>query len=702
MSIRKNLENKLKFLKRKNVLLAGVGSLIMFYSTFVGGCSDLNKNNIEENKSKYENALIVSPLGFSFDDQVVLQSGLNVEKSLFGDRYRFTNNFSCLDTDVDEKNVSGKNLDVKGDVYFLNDCGILRKVFGDKCNRNGGLSEGFCENNKLVVENYRCNNGCLDGACVKDCVSEISEDKECGKFIDNCGKISDLGECSNDKECLENKCFGCTDTDFSYKDVYKYINKFEKGEVVGLDTLGNIITRIDYCVNDKKVKEYFCKENDLVVQMSLSCEGSSVCLDGACVNENMRCFDNDDQDKDIRSSVVGVNEYDKEYNIFDYCLSKYILNEKVCNDDVSETLRIECENGCLNGKCLTDNEVFPDCLDLVEGHNSPDENRINLVFVGHMFENINDLKDRANYLIEGNGLFSLEPFLSNRNLFNFWFVNESYELSQNKENCPSVDTNLEDSCDLKNIYAINICNYKTSKVGRRSGNEVSLNINSGRGVMSHELGGHIIGGLADVYPGSHGSPNAANDIDEAIGWWKEYIGNGCGEPGVVDCDPDDENYNVEVSYVSGEFEKCFKDGPIEGCQVSSREYILDESSDVIKYDIRMIGFQAQDKNECLNGSKYCIYSEEDNFYCKVPYLEESENCEDRINYDVYGNNLENPAEKDYQFLIRENIIRPHLDSVMYSAGEDTSFGEVNEREICKKMENLLMTSLDYCGKFESN
>jgi len=31
---------------------------------------------------------------------------------------------------------------------------------------------------------------------------------------------------------------------------------------------------------------------------------------------------------------------------------------------------------------------------------------------------------------------------------------------------------------------------------------------------------------------------------------------------------------------------------------------------------------------------------------------------------------------------------------MYSAGEDTSFGEVNEREICKKMENLLMTSLD--------
>ena len=39
--------------------------------------------------------------------------------------------------------------------------------------------------------------------------------------------------------------------------------------------------------------------------------------------------------------------------------------------------------------------------------------------------------------------------------------------------------------------------------------------------------------------------------------WKEFIGNGCKEEKIIDCIPEDENYNLEI----GCFEECtYKSG----------------------------------------------------------------------------------------------------------------------------------------------
>ena len=75
------------------------------------------------------------------------------------------------------------------------------------------------------------------------------------------------------------------------------------------------------------------------------------------------------------------------------------------------------------------------CKPLVEGHNSLNLSRINIVFVGLMpdrvYENISCedyLKDIAYRAISydgtGEGIFSLEPFKSNKDRFNFWYVDK--------------------------------------------------------------------------------------------------------------------------------------------------------------------------------------------------------------------------------------------------------------------------------------
>lgn len=66
------------------------------------------------------------------------------------------------------------------------------------------------------------------------------------------------------------------------------------------------------------------------------------------------------------------------------------------------------------------------CSDFISNHNKPEENRINLVLIGFDYTSLEKFKNVAELAIdfrsEGRGLFSLEPFKSNKDKFNIWYV----------------------------------------------------------------------------------------------------------------------------------------------------------------------------------------------------------------------------------------------------------------------------------------
>ena len=68
------------------------------------------------------------------------------------------------------------------------------------------------------------------------------------------------------------------------------------------------------------------------------------------------------------------------------------------------------------------------CREAIPGHNNPNENRINFIFVGNHYPNLETFMTIVNSAlgIEENsfGLFRLEPFRSNMDKFNFWYVNQ--------------------------------------------------------------------------------------------------------------------------------------------------------------------------------------------------------------------------------------------------------------------------------------
>ncbi|MFB6144823.1 MAG: hypothetical protein ABEJ98_05930 [Candidatus Nanohaloarchaea archaeon] len=67
--------------------------------------------------------------------------------------------------------------------------------------------------------------------------------------------------------------------------------------------------------------------------------------------------------------------------------------------------------------------------------NGPSSEKIDVLFYGGQFQNVSQLKSNASYLVDWNGnnqgLMSLRPFKSNREMFNFWVLNTSEKVPVN-------------------------------------------------------------------------------------------------------------------------------------------------------------------------------------------------------------------------------------------------------------------------------
>lgn len=252
-------------------------------------------------------------------------------------------------------------------------------------------------------------------------------------------------------------------------------------------------------------------------------------------------------------------------------------------------------------------EEFP-CNEVLAGHNNPDENRINVIFaVVNFDEGLHGEKEGfIREVVNGTekSLLQIEPYASNLELFNFWYVDSigrveeyaegfDYYASESRDAVQS----LSSSCIFSNKYTIALLDWHfrsnaaiDGELARISlyqeGNEgiQTLTTEETARITAHEFG-HSFGGLRDEYLEGvrdetitnaqcyYSSTVSCGDVvDEERGrsyygcsttaesildceqnsLWRDLLGNGCGEDGIIDCTDEDEQFRLE--------ETCFNVG----------------------------------------------------------------------------------------------------------------------------------------------
>jgi len=215
---------------------------------------------------------------------------------------------------------------------------------------------------------------------------------------------------------------------------------------------------------------------------------------------------------------------------------------------------------------FVDGLVEDKCKDLSVSNwhsNDKNANRINLVFMGIGYSNINTVKELAKSIIDYNGtnkgLFYFEPFNNsyNKNKFNFWYIDEigvvspTWSLELERER-------LQNYCLVKNYYSVVLVNEPFRSYaffGPNAHTAISWleNGSSQKIVAVHELG-HLIGNLNDEYieyikpPISMRDNWTKSNIYTEYGgndvsiqscasntWWSYRVGQGCGYSSQVDC-----------------------------------------------------------------------------------------------------------------------------------------------------------------------
>ncbi|MBU4308227.1 MAG: M64 family metallopeptidase, partial [Nanoarchaeota archaeon] len=163
-------------------------------------------------------------------------------------------------------------------------------------------------------------------------------------------------------------------------------------------------------------------------------------------------------------------------------------NALFCNLTGTLNLVEDCQHGCdkEEKKCfdISVNPITGNCIEAIKDYNNLNEDRINVVFVGFNYDNLEIFKFFVDSSIDLDsnyyGLLSIEPFKSNKNKFNFWYVDEvqyiqdlsmgpALEGSQEAENrddlmatanskLSGMLTTIELVCNYSNQYPIGLIN----------------------------------------------------------------------------------------------------------------------------------------------------------------------------------------------------------------------------------------------------
>lgn len=225
-------------------------------------------------------------------------------------------------------------------------------------------------------------------------------------------------------------------------------------------------------------------------------------------------------------------------------------------------------------------EIAQACKELILGFNDENEDRINIVFAGANFENSSSFVVNV---IEGadidgiyGGLFSQEPFKSNKNKFNFWYVDQIGSIkscnpftSFSAPGCRGAIKSIAQSCAMSNKYIIGFMHADKSDIGTIgepkfipgfAGGNIAYLAFSDTSIGSnivHEFG-HSFGRLDEEYATRKGTNkfekitaplydlqdlpeghNIFKGTKEAClspkNPWYDLFGRGCGAANVIDC-----------------------------------------------------------------------------------------------------------------------------------------------------------------------
>ncbi len=171
--------------------------------------------------------------------------------------------------------------------------------------------------------------------------------------------------------CDNGKCipspFTCRDSDNGNFASQVGVVKFEPQG-------GRVQLGIDSCTKDRNgktaVREFYCDSATGMKDNVITCQG--VCRNSTinalgyngtaayCEPQQLTCIDSDGRNSSVNGSVVSTDVYGVPSTGVDMCLSQKQVKEFYCENNLSKTETVNCEDICVSGKCI----VRPDlCSD---------------------------------------------------------------------------------------------------------------------------------------------------------------------------------------------------------------------------------------------------------------------------------------------------------------------------------------------------
>ncbi|MEK6894912.1 MAG: M64 family metallopeptidase [Nanoarchaeota archaeon] len=249
-------------------------------------------------------------------------------------------------------------------------------------------------------------------------------------------------------------------------------------------------------------------------------------------------------------------------------------SSKSDNDEYDSTCKTSTEvcdgvdNNC-NGLVDENNVCFSSssCVELFPGTNDVSADRINVVFVGLAFQDVNSFVNKATQAVDyyanttagGPGLLELSPYKTNKGKFNFWYVPKIFTpIGDPSVSCTYCQNSTSNNyCGgLANKYVANFCDLSfrsCSYFGGASHNSVQYS--DWPYTFDHEFE-HQFGRLADEYTDSSTnsdkprSPNCAGDLATAQLWWASLVGQAGADGQLV-------GYYDGCSYIGGNYRPTY-------------------------------------------------------------------------------------------------------------------------------------------------
>ena len=505
------------------------------------------------------------------------------------------------------KTISESN--VQGDACFESEEGILGTLnkggytqsykISDGCkNRFSGFEDSkeflvfSCEKEKPVLENNLCISGCLKNACVP--ISSCT-DSDAGKNFFTAGKL-EVTDKSGNKDVLEDNCFPGNRLGELYC-ITSYEVGFEEYNCPFGCVQGRCLEEKDKILIEESFENEvltFSKEVSLSIISKVVVVGEKATFIVTGIDKtynrpqvnvggrSFKLFDDGHHYEGLANDkVYGAIIKLSEQGAFDLSLSYFN------DDDEKETLNF-------NKKVIVSEKIGGECQYFASSQNQA---KINLVVTAVGYADEKEIIEKVvDYKDQFAGIFSVEPFKSNKELFDVWYVSAEHVKDLK---LPDYFDNLEIAEELKKGYALlgsckksnqfNLIVYNSMNKLEK-GDDLSYGqykfaytfydprISKSADVI-HEFV-HSFAGMVDEYTTDSVSDQTFNEqcyysphvkcysVDNGEKYscqetiesyndclvnapWKDYLGDGCGKSGVVDCKPIDDGFNLEVNCFLG-------------------------------------------------------------------------------------------------------------------------------------------------------